>query len=236
VAATWTQELSFMKEWLSDRLAWMAAQIPAPPTFSQPGGQVETGFALLLSHPQTGTRNTIYYTLDGSDPRLPGGAISPAAIRYTGPLPLTGDVTIRARLFRGRDWSAMEEASFEVVPDPQDLPGDFDGNGRVDQADLDLVLLHWGRDFAASPIPGWTNALPEGLVDQQELDQALLNWGSVAASLAPARPAAVVGGFEARSADRTVARPVERVFGRHVWWQVATVDALFAALDREGIA
>lgn len=46
-----------------------------PPEFNQWGGTVTNGFRLLFS----GTGGTIYYTLDGSDPRLPGGGIAPTA-------------------------------------------------------------------------------------------------------------------------------------------------------------
>jgi hypothetical protein len=62
-----------------------------------------------------------------------------------------------------------------------DLPGDFNGNGQVEQSDLDLVLLNWGR--AAIPSPdGWVSDLPDGNVDQDELDRVLLGWGDSAAA------------------------------------------------------
>ena len=50
-----------------------------PPVYSQQGGSVSNGFELTMSTPV----GTIYYTLDGSDPRLPGGGISPNALIYT---------------------------------------------------------------------------------------------------------------------------------------------------------
>jgi hypothetical protein len=46
------------------------------PVFSQHGGSVPQGHTLTLG----AGSGTIYYTLDGSDPRLPGGTISPAAL------------------------------------------------------------------------------------------------------------------------------------------------------------
>jgi hypothetical protein len=46
----------------------------AAPAFNQHGGNVDPGFNLTMSAPA----GTIYYTLDGSDPRLRGGAVSPA--------------------------------------------------------------------------------------------------------------------------------------------------------------
>lgn len=59
--------------------------------------------------------------------------------------------------------------------------GDYNGNGRVEQADLDLVLLNWGDPFGTLPTE-WINERPiSGIVDQAELDGVLLNWGSTAA-------------------------------------------------------
>jgi hypothetical protein len=61
---------------------------------------------------------------------------------------------------------------------PSDLTGDYNGNGRVEQADLDLVLLNWGQSTADPGSLGWTNDLPDGAIDQAELDKVLLNWGN----------------------------------------------------------
>jgi hypothetical protein len=198
VARTWADELGFMKNWLSDRLTWMDTQLPAPPVFNQNGGPVESGFELTIDHSLAGTNWTIYFTLDGSDPRLSGGAVNPTAIEYNGPLTLSADVVVRARAARGRAWSALEESAFDVSTGSEGVPGDYNDNGRAEQADLDLVLLNWGKD-ASSPIQGWTSSLPDGTVDQQELDTVLLNWGTAAASIPPALPAALVSGPESRA-------------------------------------
>jgi hypothetical protein len=63
------------------------------------------------------------------------------------------------------------------------LPGDFNGSGVVEQADLDLVLLNWGTDASSAPAI-WTNDLPSGVVDQDELDRVLLGWGNTTMSTA----------------------------------------------------
>jgi len=60
------------------------------------------------------------------------------------------------------------------------LAGDFNFNGTVEQADLDLVLLHWGEELLNPFAAGWINDLPNGAVDQEELDAVLLNWGTTA--------------------------------------------------------
>ena len=48
----------------------------AAPTFAQHGGDIPTGFVLDMESPS----GTIYYTRDGSDPRLPDGSVSPTAL------------------------------------------------------------------------------------------------------------------------------------------------------------
>ncbi len=56
------------------------------------------------------------------------------------------------------------------------LEGDYDNDGFVGQADLDLVLLNWGK--TSPPVPaGWVNQVPAGLIGQAALDGALLHWG-----------------------------------------------------------
>lgn len=63
----------------------------------------------------------VYVTLDGSDPRLPGGAINPSSILYTQPLPLTRNTTVKARALDGSMWSALTEADFLIDTPPSDL-------------------------------------------------------------------------------------------------------------------
>ena len=51
-----------------------------PPVFSQHGGKVSAGSGLLI----TNDTGDIYYTVDGSDPRLAGGGIHPKSIKING--------------------------------------------------------------------------------------------------------------------------------------------------------
>ncbi len=83
------------------------------PRFRQQGGNVALGQALTISNPNPG--GTIYYTMDGSDPRDPaadGDLVSANAIRYTGPPVFTSSALLRARVLNGTEWSALNEASF----------------------------------------------------------------------------------------------------------------------------
>ena len=67
-----------------------------------------------------------------------------------------------------------------LIPPQTGIPGDYNGNGQVEQADLDLVLLNWGADGTVPP-DEWVNDLPVETIDQAELDSVLLNWGNMAA-------------------------------------------------------
>ena len=81
-----------------------------PPAFSQYGGPVLSGYQPVLSS----SAGTIYYTLDGTDPRLPGGAVNPAAAVWSaGAVTITEDTTITTRV-RASDgtWSALAEPRF----------------------------------------------------------------------------------------------------------------------------
>ncbi|MEX2187493.1 MAG: lamin tail domain-containing protein [Pirellulales bacterium] len=62
----------------------------------------------------TPTATPVYYTTDGSDPRLFGGAISPTATLYSGPLTLDASLQIRSRALTGGEWSAISETLFTV--------------------------------------------------------------------------------------------------------------------------
>jgi hypothetical protein len=87
------------------------------PAFSRFGGAVPAGFGLAITNPNAG--GTIFYTLDGSDPRVPGtGAVSGGAQTYSIPIIINTPTQVRARVLVGAAWSALVEAVF--FP-PQDL-------------------------------------------------------------------------------------------------------------------
>ncbi|MGZ8900282.1 MAG: lamin tail domain-containing protein, partial [Limisphaerales bacterium] len=81
------------------------------PSFNQLGGNVNPGFNLTMSAPA----GQIYYTLDGTDPRLPGGATSSRAIPYAGAITLNDNAMVKARVLSGGVWSALNEAQFNII-------------------------------------------------------------------------------------------------------------------------
>lgn len=77
-----------------------------PPEYNQHGGDIQNGFALLLN---AGV-GTIYYTLDGNDPRLPGGAVAPGAqVYYTS---ASGEMLIAP----GSIWRYWDEGTAPAGP------------------------------------------------------------------------------------------------------------------------
>jgi hypothetical protein len=82
-----------------------------PPEFNQHGGLVTKGFELTMTAPQ----GTIYYTTDGSDPRLPvTGQVAPTALVYHSPIVLTTTTHVKARALADDTWSALHKATFRV--------------------------------------------------------------------------------------------------------------------------
>ena len=120
-------EIALKKQWLTDRIAFIESQFVAPPTMNTSSGQVAPGFELQLAGTGSGT---IYYTLDGSDPRSAGGAVSASATAYSGPIPIADTVEVRARIFDSThtsltgannppltsQWSGIIGARLTVIP------------------------------------------------------------------------------------------------------------------------
>ncbi|MCY2952159.1 MAG: lamin tail domain-containing protein [Planctomycetota bacterium] len=88
----------------------------AAPVYSKRGGEFTSTYTLTITKTGTGK---IYYTTDGSDPRLPGGALNSAKAReYTGPITISTSSRVRARVLDGSTWSATEDANFIIGPPP----------------------------------------------------------------------------------------------------------------------
>jgi CotH kinase protein/PA14 domain/Lamin Tail Domain/Fn3 associated len=84
------------------------------------GGLLSAGTNVTLTPPEVENIEvpvTLYYTTNGSDPRLVGGGISTKARAYTAPISLDKDTTIKARSYQAGQWSALTEAKFEVSTD-----------------------------------------------------------------------------------------------------------------------
>ena len=81
------------------------------PVLNQHGGAAPPGFALTISG-----SGAVYYTTNGDDPRLWGGAVRAGLIPYSAPVILNATTTVKARALSGGVWSALAEAAFLISP------------------------------------------------------------------------------------------------------------------------
>ena len=103
--------LNSLSNWVSGRGPWIDSQFTAAPALSHAGGTILPGFVLSI----TAASGTIYYTLDGTDPRLSGGSVSLTARACTSPLTLTTNAGVFARALNGTSWSALARGVFVVA-------------------------------------------------------------------------------------------------------------------------
>jgi hypothetical protein len=115
------------------------------------GGGLEVGISVDIG--------TIYFTTDGSDPRLEGGAASPAASRYSDPLTLEGTTTLKARVLRRGNWSSLAEAQYTADLSPLRItelmyhPRPEEEEGGHDPGDFEFIEL-WNSSPATLDLTG----------------------------------------------------------------------------------
>ena len=117
------------------------------PALNRHGGLIPSGFTVAMTN--LNASGTIYYTVDGSDPREPGTS-NPTGTTYTNAFSTTQSITIKARVHNtDNEWSPLTEATFEIPADDtdldtlsdtweitwftnlnQDAEADFDGDGH----------------------------------------------------------------------------------------------------------
>ncbi len=138
------QELVIDKSLLHDGINTIAVEI-----HQGSGGSSDISFDLeLMAGSFDPSGGSIYYTLDGSDPRLPGGAPSPTAILYDGNgLQFDATAQVRARVLLGGEWSSLDAATFTVAAPklritelmyhpPEPAPGSIYGDNDFEYLEL----------------------------------------------------------------------------------------------------
>lgn len=160
-------EINSLKFWLSNRVTFMDSQFVFRPTNSTPGGQFTNSVSIRLTGPANGT---IYYTLDGTDPRSPGGAVRGSA-RVAGaePIQISANARLVARVNNGSHtartgagdpplvskWSGVTAATYfnlvpplllsEIMFHPADAPA---GSTNTD-SDFEFIEL---KNTSAAPL------------------------------------------------------------------------------------
>lgn len=167
---TWQEEVAYLKNWLKPRLEWLDDQsqrtgknVLRPPVLSHAGGAVSEPLKLSLAPYRGVVSNVVYpdgvlyYTLDRSDPRVPGGAVSPSAVKYVRPLSIDASTMVKVRMLAQNQWSPLATATFllspvpasaanlvisEVLYQPAPLTADERTAGLVDAEKFEFVELH----------------------------------------------------------------------------------------------
>ncbi len=140
---TYAGIISNMKNWVSGRYNWIDTQFVKAPALSHMDSGVSPGFALTMSAPA----GVVYYTVDGTDPRAPGGGYSAQARSYTGSLVIQTNSRVVARARSGNRWSGPTAATFVVdVPalvltELMYSPARTAGSTTDDSAEFEFVEL-----------------------------------------------------------------------------------------------
>jgi len=115
----YTNEVAFQKKWLLDRLDFIDTNFLAMPVLAGSSGLVTNNTTVIVqAAPKPST--VILYTLNGTDPRLPGGTVSPQARTNLGDLSLTitSNIWLYARCYNTNHYNltniATSASVFEV--------------------------------------------------------------------------------------------------------------------------
>ncbi|MFO1497795.1 MAG: CotH kinase family protein [Verrucomicrobiota bacterium] len=120
---SYQSEVNWMKEWLSNRIDFIDEQLTPRPALTMPAEPSRAGDLLQLIIPPG---STVFYTLDGSDPRAAQGELSANAKIYSQPIQLSTNIHLvtRARNPSKRQtggpristpWSGPVSARIEVI-------------------------------------------------------------------------------------------------------------------------
>jgi hypothetical protein len=90
VHGSYAAQIAVLKDWLSQRTAWIDSQFVARPTATTQGG-------IITFTPPEGAQ--LIYTLDGTDPRLVGGGIAPNAIITSEPFSVSASANVHVRSY-----------------------------------------------------------------------------------------------------------------------------------------
>jgi hypothetical protein len=78
---TYQGEINQLKRWFGEHIYFLDTNLLDRPNLSSSGGEILPGFQLTITGPPG---STIYYTVNGTDPRAPGGNPAPGALSAPG--------------------------------------------------------------------------------------------------------------------------------------------------------
>jgi hypothetical protein len=132
------------------------------PVLTPSSGAILPEQTIRLSKKTLFTGGTLYYTMDGTDPRLPGGDLNAHAAEGPASFSIDRSTTVKARLFSGGKWGPLSEAHFrfgrppksgelifsEIMYHPLDGEAEFLELANVSQDPLNLSGLTFSDGIA----------------------------------------------------------------------------------------
>ncbi len=150
-------EIQYMKEWISNRVSFLDTNFLSPPVIYSQSGIVPAGFRFEIFSADS---DTVYFTTDGTDPRLSGGAISPLARTLKNRVFVVGrNIKLIARAYDAAKvttiienqmqipspWSSPVCIEFVVIPDTVNND-DSDNDGLPDWWESEFGLDYYSND------------------------------------------------------------------------------------------
>jgi hypothetical protein len=99
---TWDEDIQYLKTWITNRMAWIDAQFVPPPVVTRAPVTPAVTNTIHFVAP-TGQ---VYFTTDGSDPRLTNGNVSSTAKVYQAPVAVPKATRVVARTRNANGWSS----------------------------------------------------------------------------------------------------------------------------------
>jgi len=146
----WAGEVDHLRNWLRTRGEWIDRQFVESPRISPEGGIYEEGVEVEINIDDETA--TLYYTLDGSDPRGNGGRPSETALLYDGPIAISENTVVTTRAhFGGSLWSGEVTEGYvtrlskvvmtELNYHPKDASAVEDPDGSHSSIDLEFLEI-----------------------------------------------------------------------------------------------
>ena len=141
--SSWQGRVNSMRNWVVDRANYLDSQYEALPTVS-PSMEL---FSSSVQVSMTATAGgTVYYTTDGTDPRLPGGGISSSAQAYSSPLTYTARTRLIVRTKDGSRWSGKIERNYYQTSDIPQLVVSEISYHPADPSSAEILLGYENSD------------------------------------------------------------------------------------------
>lgn len=167
---SYENEVRWLKAWFSNRLDFIDTNFLARPSVSIAGGEVTNGTVVTLA-PSPKAGSWVYYTLNGTDPRLPSGGILSTASASDVPVDIV--ISNNVRIF-ARSWNPnhrnLTGANNPPISSPWSGPRDVTYFTQVPPLRITEIMYH-----PQDPLPPYTNDVNFEYIEVKNIGGTPLN-------------------------------------------------------------